>query len=294
MDEPVEQINRFCNLLFGANNISPSKFEYGMFMARAAALRTLDLSRQVGAAIFTEEGEIITLGSNEVPKAGGGTYWTNEPFDDHEWLRGFDSNHQRKKEILSEVAQILKKDFDPEFLIDDKALRDSQFMDALEYGRVIHAEMSAISDAARLGRSVKDGVLFCTTFPCHMCAKYIVSAGLKRVIFLEPYPKSLAADLHSDSISIEGSDRGKYDKFPKVEFAHFYGVSPRRYREMFGRTSRKNDDGTFQHWNGGKEQPYIDIKFPFYVELEKVLVEKYVKKYMDDIQMTTDHLDQHN
>jgi Cytidine and deoxycytidylate deaminase zinc-binding region len=152
--------------------------------------------------------------------------------------------------------------------------------------------MSAISDAARLGRAVKDSVLFCTNFPCHMCAKHIVSAGIKRVIFLEPYPKSLAADLHSDSISIEGSDRGKYDKFPKVEFAHFYGVSPRRYREMFERASRKNDNGDFEPWNGGKEQPYIDIKFPFYVELEKVLVEKYVKKYMDDIQMTTEHLDQ--
>jgi deoxycytidylate deaminase len=43
-------------------------------------------------------------------------------------------------------------------------------MDILEFGRVIHAEMSAISDAARLGRATKDATLFCTTFPCHICA----------------------------------------------------------------------------------------------------------------------------
>jgi deoxycytidylate deaminase len=60
-----DQVARFCELIFSSNSISPTKMEYGMFAAKAAALRTLDLSRQVGAAIFTESGEIITLGSNE-------------------------------------------------------------------------------------------------------------------------------------------------------------------------------------------------------------------------------------
>jgi deoxycytidylate deaminase len=92
-----------------------------------------------------------------------------------------------------------------------KKISDSQFMDALEYGRIVHAEMSAISDAARNGRAIKDTVLYSTTFPCHMCAKHIVAAGIAKVIFLEPYPKSLASDLHSDSIEIENSDRGQYD-----------------------------------------------------------------------------------
>jgi hypothetical protein len=46
--------------------------KYGLFLAKAAALRTLDLSRQVGAAIFSNQGEIIALGSNEVPRPEGG------------------------------------------------------------------------------------------------------------------------------------------------------------------------------------------------------------------------------
>jgi deoxycytidylate deaminase len=61
------QVTRFCELIFGSNVISPTKSEYGLFVAKAAALRTLDLSRQVGAAIFSPSGEVMALGSNEVP-----------------------------------------------------------------------------------------------------------------------------------------------------------------------------------------------------------------------------------
>ena len=86
--ESEKQISRFCDLIFGSNKISPTKMEYGMFVAKAAALRTLNLSRQVGAAIFSQSGEIVALGSNEVPKAGGGTYWCDEIHDDREYRRG--------------------------------------------------------------------------------------------------------------------------------------------------------------------------------------------------------------
>jgi deoxycytidylate deaminase len=83
------QVSRFCKLLFGSNKISPTKIEYGMFAAKAAALRTLDLSRQVGAAIFTSDGEVLAMGSNEVPKALGGTYWSDDTreLDDRDYVR---------------------------------------------------------------------------------------------------------------------------------------------------------------------------------------------------------------
>ncbi len=115
-------------------------------------------------------------------------------------------------------------------------------------------------------------MLFTTTFPCHMCAKHIVAAGIKKVVFLEPYPKSLAANLHSDSISIEGADRGKYINFPGVSFEHFDGVSPRRYRELFERNSRKQS-GMFMEWINGIKQPIVDLKFPFYMTLERSVLQ---------------------
>src|ERR1700730_925031 len=217
-----------------------------MFLAKAAALRTLDLSRQVGAAIFSPAGEVLALGSNEVPMAEGGTYWSDERFDDRDYVRGEDTNERRKKENLINLLKTIGKSPDEiEGALNDERIQDSQIMHALEYGRGVHAEMSALTDAARLGIAVKGGILYCTTFPCHMCAKHIVASGISKVVFLEPYPKSLAADLHADSIWVEGSDRGKYQRFPAVEFQHFFGVTPRRYRELFERGKRKSDKGQF-------------------------------------------------
>jgi deoxycytidylate deaminase len=241
------------------------------------ALRTLDLSRQVGAAIFSHAGEIISLGSNEVPKALGGTYWSDDQFDDREYVRRHDSNDKRKREILWAILNAANPKADNEKLMKKQEVLDSQFMDALEYGRIVHAEMSAISDAARNGRAIKDSILYSTTFPCHMCAKHIVASGISKVVFLEPYPKSLAHDLHSDSIEIESSDRGQYASFPSVHFEHFFGVTPRRYRELFERGKRKSPQGDFQDYRDGAKRPFIDIKAPFYYELERFVVKATVE-----------------
>lgn len=267
-----EQCDRFLELIFGNNKITPTKIEYGLFAAKSAALRTSDLSRQVGAAIFSKAGEVIALGSNEVPKAGGGTYWHGDVMDAREFVEGFDSNDQRKDQLLSEILEGLELSL--EELEGEKAERvlDAAFMDALEYGRVVHAEMSAICDASRNYGRCRGSIMYVTTFPCHMCAKHIVASGISTVYFLEPYPKSLAQRLHSDSIRIERGDRGKYDEFDAVEFIHFSGVTPRRYREMFERGRRKDKKSRAEEYVGGNKRPNIDLKSPFYVQLEDTVL----------------------
>lgn len=270
----TDQVHRFCELVFGSNSVSPGRMEYGMFLAQAAALRTLDLSRQVGAAIFDLGGEVITLGSNEVPKAGGGTYWPNENFDDRDYRRQIDSNDQRKRQILRDIIENICPISEVEERMQSEELNQLQLMDALEYGRCVHAEMLALSDAARLGRSVKGSTLYSTTFPCHLCTKHIVASGIARVVFLEPYPKSLAIRLHADSIQVEGADRGPYASFPAVVFEHFCGVTPRRYRELFARGKRKDREGVFLSYIGGVKRPVFDVRAPFYAPLESVVVDR--------------------
>ncbi|MGY3532285.1 hypothetical protein [Bradyrhizobium sp. USDA 4452] len=108
---------------------------------------------------------------------------------------------------------------------------------------------------------------------------------------LQTYPKSLAGHLHSDSVVIEGADRGKYSKFPGVGFEHFDGVSPRRYRELFERISRKNKDtGDFVEWIDGKKQPIIDLKFPFYMILKTAILRS-TTAYLKKIGMTVSALE---
>jgi deoxycytidylate deaminase len=270
-------IRRFVRAFFGDNRVSPNKDEYGMYTASAAALRSVDLSRQVGAAIFSDNAEIITLGCNEVPKPFGGTYWTDDKtptFRDVDI--GSDANQERKVEIIFDLIERMSKEsllsehlHTPadiqkyvQAIMRKRRIRDSQVMDIIEYGRMIHAEMLAISDAARLGRSVKGATLFCTTFPCHLCAKHIVSSGISRVVFLEPYPKSYAKKLHGDSITFDPSDK------TKVLFQAFIGISPRRYRDIFEKKKRKNADGKVSEWNEGKPIPRIEDRGSAYIENE--------------------------
>ena len=101
-------VRRFINALFGSNEVTPSHDEYGMYMAKCASLRSSDLSRQVGSAIFRKSGEVITLGCNEVPKAGGGTYWFGDPSDARDFVAGHDPNELQKIEILVDILDRLK------------------------------------------------------------------------------------------------------------------------------------------------------------------------------------------
>ena len=131
-------------------------------------------------------------------------------------------------------------------------------------------------DAARLGKGVEGASLFCTTFPCHICAKHIVGAGIDTVYFLEPYPKSAAFSLHPDSIEVEGSSRVHYATYKKTKFTHFYGISPRRYRDFFEKSLRKNKTtGKSQDWLGPKNEPrpILDIKIAIYLPLERYVEE---------------------
>lgn len=277
-------IERFLKALFGSNEISPTRQEYGMYVAKSASLRSSDLSRQVGAAIFANSGEVVSLGSNEVPKSGGGTYWTGDPGDSRDMREGHDPNELTKVEIFADIIQRLSADNllssdlqglgDPqkivERLLDSKSglkYRDSRVMDLIEFGRIIHAEMSAICDAARNGNSVKDGILYCTTFPCHLCAKHIVASGIKAVVYLEPYPKSYAEKLHSDSIEVDGSSSCN-----KVAFRPFIGISPYRYRDLFEKGKRKDNMGEAKKWFADPRRPMIDIVSPSHLGAEENVI----------------------
>jgi len=264
-----ETLRRFIEALFGRNSISPNRDEYGMYIATSASLRSIDTARQVGAAIFSEAGEVIALGSNEVPAPGGGTYWADHDDPHRDFDEGHDANNTHKRRIafdfirrLREAGYIHREGSDTELFAEVMATEQaskSLLMDITEFGRMAHAEMSAVLDAARLGRPVKNGVLYCTTFPCHNCAKHIVASGIKRVVFVEPYPKSQALDLHGDSISIEVRTAGK------VTFEHFIGISPRRYRDIFEKGKRRDRDGNLREWYEGVPLPRIEDKSPYYV-----------------------------
>lgn len=54
--------------------------------------------------------------------------------------------------------------------------------------RAVHAEQNAIIQASVYGISIENSVLYCTHQPCILCAKMIINAGIKKIIFVENYP----------------------------------------------------------------------------------------------------------
>lgn len=56
-----------------------------------------------------------------------------------------------------------------------------------EVCRAIHAEQNAIIQAGLHGESTRGATLYCTHSPCILCAKVIVNAGIKKVIFCGDY-----------------------------------------------------------------------------------------------------------
>jgi deoxycytidylate deaminase len=259
-DEDVtrKDVRRTFEILFGHPFRTPTRDEHAQFIAAGAALRSAELSRQVGAAIVNQDGSVLAVGCNEVPKAGGGSHWEEDGKGNREFELGdVDANKdaidgladqltQRVSRRLEELTAALIEEH-PEleekfeelheaFSQEAKGdLKEAGLDDLTEFGRSQHAEMSALLDAAGRGVAVQGATLHSTTFPCHNCARHIVGAGIKRVVFIEPYTKSRAEQLHADSATIAQGAPGPL----KVAFEPFVGVAPRRYLEMFDAAGRK-------------------------------------------------------
>lgn len=236
---------RFLNLIFHIQVTTPSRDEAAMYTAVSAATLSACLSRQVGAAIYNAEGELIGKGANDVPKFGGGLYGADDLEKDFRCYRlgGKICHNDDRKEKLYESAHrtlaansLLKRGTKP----DDtrEALRKTEIKQLIEYSRAVHAEMEAIISVARKGtKSIVGSTLYSTTFPCHNCARHIVASGIKRVVYIEPYPKSLAIELHDDAITtVDKSSESK------VQFLQYEGLAPKNIIRVFkSETSRKKD-----------------------------------------------------
>lgn len=104
-------IKRMVEIWFGNPFTTPTFDEFAMFMAFSAALRSADLSRQVGAVIAKEH-RILSTGANDCPRFNGGLYWPerDETFaisdvvGGRDYTIGHDSNRVEQNRIIDEIA----------------------------------------------------------------------------------------------------------------------------------------------------------------------------------------------
>jgi deoxycytidylate deaminase len=283
------KVQRFVDLLFGHPFHTPQPDEYAMYQAAAVALRSSDDNRQVGAVIVSltrgpneiKNADVIAVGMNEVPRGGGGFYW-DENSPDNRDQRLLQFGEDRAADIkVSALSELLEKIAGKEWLqatVKDKrssdlardllpTLKRTQFMDIGEFSRPVHAEMAAIIDAARRGVAVDGHSMYVTTFPCHNCAKHIIAAGIRRVVYLEPYPKSRAIGLHGEEINSESATGNEEEN--KVVFFAFTGIAPCQYRRLFSMGQRGAKTGnSLRKWYAERRSlaplhvdPYASLRY---------------------------------
>ncbi len=277
VDSLEPNLNRYVRIIMGDKSITPTKEENAMFHAQSAAVKSGCLSKQVGAAIIDDQGNLLSTGCNDVPKAGGGLYSAEDKDDDSRCMFKYGNkckNQEWKDDIFNDLDKILSANIKTNLAlrkkISDEIRKHNRLKNLIEFCRAIHAEMDAITSAARNGKvPLKGASLFSTTFPCHNCARHIIATGISKVYYIEPYEKSLALNLHNDAISFNGDNSGITNK---VEFIPFEGVSPRKYLRLFQAEERKLD-GARANYNQRTASPAIIVLLETRYEYESKVVE---------------------
>lgn len=256
-----------------------------MYSAASAARNSACLSRQVGAAVTSQTGELLAVGWNDVPQSGGGLYGKapssqagfkislQHPGLDHRCFAetsGKCHNDAEKRLIAEKMVESLIEKNVIAISSKEAAVKaiteDSRVKDLIEFSRAVHAEMHAILGASRIaGDRVLGGKIYVTTYPCHSCARHLVAAGISEIHYIEPYRKSLATRLHSDSIT-ESIDSGT-----KVQLLQFDGIAPRRFIDIFEGGARKKA-GVLSLSGRIQAMPSTQVSLKAIPRLEQVVV----------------------
>lgn len=279
-------VRRYLEILFNVRVHTPLKYEAAMYTAASAGAKSACLSRQVGAAIYSKDNELIGVGWNDVPRAGGGLYVEDSGMQDlrcFRWGEKVCHNDKHKSQLYQEIFEALKG----EGLLSDKAhqsdvrqvLRKTDVKNLIEFSRAVHAEMEAIISVARGNKAGLVGAtMYSTTFPCHSCARHIVASGIAKVVYIEPYPKSLALDLHTDAVS----DRETDDK-GKVVFLQYEGTAPRNMLRLFQHGSDRKRDGRVVEGDPTTSLPVFPPPLDGFSTREQFIVAKLKKNEEDTL-----------
>ncbi|MCA9469848.1 MAG: hypothetical protein KC643_30990 [Nitrospira sp.] len=226
------KIGEYIHLIQGTEVRPPHHDEVAMAIAYTSALRSQCIKRTVGAAITSHSGVLISSGYNENP----------EPMDPCVRAYGYCFKDAQLREHIGIMVKRRPECPNPKCKVELKSLeslRDGFKCVACGYNLVrayapdrgmqrctaVHAEMAAILNAG--GKDLRDKVLYTTTFPCSQCARQIAYVGIKKVVYVEPYP-----DPDSESFMRDNC---------KIILQMFEGVKARAYERIFTKVRLQNE-----------------------------------------------------
>jgi len=189
---------KYVSLIQHPGLITPSHDELMMQIAFTAKLNSGCISRQVGACVTNKYGSIKAVGWNDV--AEGQTPCILRSAS--ELLKNSKSNAYSSFEKTNKFKDFLAKEYKNTDLIKIKGLNDSYCFKSIYtnnekkqthnqvHTRALHAEENAFLQLAKYGsgESIIGGTLYSTASPCELCSKKAYQLGIKRIVYIDPYP----------------------------------------------------------------------------------------------------------
>ncbi|WP_395452724.1 hypothetical protein [Acidovorax delafieldii] len=192
----ANQLIRFTSLIRRPGIVTPSAIERCMQMAYTAKLNSGCISRQVGAVVTDENYSVRSVGWNDAPHGqvpcnlrnrddllAGKDSEAYSEFEktDSDYLGHFTTSTVRFSSIPSKGqnnAFCFKSEFNS-----FKGEKNQV------HTRSLHAEENAFLQISKYGlASIAGGTLFTTASPCELCAKKAYQLGIKKIIYIDPYP----------------------------------------------------------------------------------------------------------
>lgn len=226
------KIQQYIFLITGKEVRPPHNDELAMAIAYTSALRSLCLKRTVGAAITTHNGVLVSSGYNENPdpmfpciRAYGYCY-KDAQLRDHIQAMLARQPECPNKSCKAPLAGLEKLKDGFKCSVCGYSLVRAYAPDrGMSRCTAVHAEMAAVLNAS--GKDLKDKVLYTTTFPCAQCARQIAYVGIRKVVYVEPYP-----DPDSERFMREQC---------QISLQMFEGVKARAYERVFNNVRLENE-----------------------------------------------------
>jgi deoxycytidylate deaminase len=226
----TQQLFKYLALIIHPGLVTPTPIERCMQIAYSAKFNSGCISRQVGAVITDANYSIKAVGWNDTAAGQVPCLLRSAEnllkYNDVEAFSDYENNDKKFREAMkSKYQKIDNQKLDGRNL--SYCFKDVQnFIEEKDnqvHTRSLHAEENAFLQITKYGgEGIEGGILFTTASPCELCSKKAYQLGIKKVIYIDPYPG--IANNHILKI-------GNNSKRPELQL--FYGVIGNAYHKLY-------------------------------------------------------------
>ncbi|MPR00981.1 hypothetical protein F0169_02150 [Pseudomonas sp. MAFF 212408] len=222
----VSQLAWYVTLMMHPGLVMPTSIESCMQIAYTAKQSSGCISRQVGAVVTDEFYSVKAIGWNNTPQ--GQTPCMLRSAED--LLEGRNKSDYSEYELKSsEFRQAVSVKYSQLIATNKTSNRNFSFcfksvQNEIEgeknqvHTRALHAEENAFMQIAKHGgQQLSGGVLFTTASPCELCAKKAYQLGLKKIVYIDPYP-----GIATQHILLSGQNKPELELFKGAVGRAFY------------------------------------------------------------------------